>query len=276
MRAQRETLTREPIAAIPVAHFATVKTIDPPLRSLIGQRFEVIGRRAKRLLFRAEDENTLMVHLMSAGKLALAQKHTRSAVLVVGFESGTELVMTEGGSKRRAGAWLLITAGAGTGTRPHRPRAARSLVHCRRARPSRPGAPPPAARVPARPARDRRHRPGLCQRDPAGSHALAQHPLGQARPGRAGAAAHRDRRRAGRGRGAAGAALDQGPHHQGRPRLRGARSRGGAVPALRRSNPNGVVRRIHGVLLRHLPDRRAGAGRPAACRVFCATDLPSR
>ena len=107
VRAQRETLTREPIAAIPVAHFATVKTIDPPLRSLIGQRFEVIGRRAKRLLFRAEDENTLMVHLMSAGKLALAQKHTRSAVLVVGFESGTELVMTEGGSKRRAGAWLL-------------------------------------------------------------------------------------------------------------------------------------------------------------------------
>ncbi len=107
VRAQRETLTREPIAAIPVAHFATVKTIDPPLRSLVGQRFDVIGRRAKRLLFRAEDENTLMVHLMSAGKLAIAHKHTRSAVLVVGFDSGTELVMTEGGSKRRAGAWLL-------------------------------------------------------------------------------------------------------------------------------------------------------------------------
>lgn len=107
VRAQRETLTREPIAAIPVAHFATVKTIDPPLRSLVGQRFDLIGRRAKRLLFRAEDQNTLMVHLMSAGKLAIAQKHTRSAVLVVGFESGAELVMTEGGSKRRAGAWLL-------------------------------------------------------------------------------------------------------------------------------------------------------------------------
>jgi formamidopyrimidine-DNA glycosylase len=110
VRAQRETLTAEPIAAVPVAHFATVKTIDPPLASLVGQRFATVGRRAKRLLFEAEDGNTLMVHLMSAGKLVIAQKHTRSAVLVIGFESGTELVMTEGGSKRRAGAWLLAPA----------------------------------------------------------------------------------------------------------------------------------------------------------------------
>ena len=56
---------------MPVAHFATVKTIDPPLRSLAGQRFTAVGRRAKRLLFTAEDGNTLMVHLMSAGKLAV-------------------------------------------------------------------------------------------------------------------------------------------------------------------------------------------------------------
>ena len=110
VRAQRETLTAEPIAAVPVAHFATVKTIDPPLASLVGQRFATIGRRAKRLLFEAEDGNTLMVHLMSSGNLVIAHKHTRSAVLVSGFESGTELVMTEGGSKRRAGAWLLAPA----------------------------------------------------------------------------------------------------------------------------------------------------------------------
>ena len=108
--AQREALTSEPIAAIPVAHFATVKTIEPPLKSLVGQRFMSVGRRAKRLLFEADDRNTLMVHLMSAGKLTIANKHTRSAVLVVGFESGTELIMTEGGSKRRAGAWLLSPA----------------------------------------------------------------------------------------------------------------------------------------------------------------------
>ena len=51
--AQREALTAEPIAAVPVAHFATTKTIDPPLASLAGQRFTAVGRRAKRLLFTA-------------------------------------------------------------------------------------------------------------------------------------------------------------------------------------------------------------------------------
>ncbi len=48
-----------------------------------------------------------MVHLMSAGKLVIARKHTKTARLVVAFESGTELIMTETGSKRRAGVWLL-------------------------------------------------------------------------------------------------------------------------------------------------------------------------
>jgi len=105
--AQREVLTAEPIAAVPVAHFATTKTIDPPLRSLVGQRFTAVGRRAKRLLFSAEDGNTLMVHLMSAGRLAVGAKRLKTAMLVVEFESGRDLMMSESGHKRRAGVWLL-------------------------------------------------------------------------------------------------------------------------------------------------------------------------
>jgi formamidopyrimidine-DNA glycosylase len=104
--AQRERLTADPIEAVPSAHFATVKTIDPPIRSLAGQRFTDVGRRAKRLLFTAEDGNTLAIHLMSAGRLAVTPKPPKSAVLAVRFASGISLAMTEGGSKRRAGAWL--------------------------------------------------------------------------------------------------------------------------------------------------------------------------
>jgi formamidopyrimidine-DNA glycosylase len=104
--AHREGLCAEPIEAVPAAHFATVKTVDPPVASLVGQRFAAVGRRAKRLLFTAEDGNTLVVHLMSAGRLAITAKRPRSAVLAIRFESGTCLVMTEGGSKRRAGAWM--------------------------------------------------------------------------------------------------------------------------------------------------------------------------
>jgi formamidopyrimidine-DNA glycosylase len=105
--AQRDVLTAEPIAAVPVAHFATTKTIDPPLSSLVGQRFTSVGRRAKRLLFAAEDGNTLMVHLMSAGRLAVGARRLKTAMLVVQFESGRDLMMSESGHKRRAGVWLL-------------------------------------------------------------------------------------------------------------------------------------------------------------------------
>ena len=105
--AQRDTLTAEPIAAVPVAHFATLKTIDPPLASLAGQRFTAVGRRAKRLLFTASGGDTLMVHLMSAGRLAVGAKRLKTAMLVVEFESGPELMMSESGHKRRAGVWLL-------------------------------------------------------------------------------------------------------------------------------------------------------------------------
>jgi len=105
--AQREALTAEPIAAIPVAHFATVKTIDPPIVTLAGQRFTSVGRRAKRILFEAEGGDTLVLHLMSAGKLVVGGKRTKSARLVVEFEEGPDLTMTETGSKRRAAAWLL-------------------------------------------------------------------------------------------------------------------------------------------------------------------------
>jgi formamidopyrimidine-DNA glycosylase len=105
--AQREALTAEPVAGVPVAHFATVKTIDPPIASLAGQRFTSVTRRAKRILLRADGGDTLVLHLMSAGKLTVGGKRMKSAVLAVAFVSGRELVMSETGSKRRAAAWLL-------------------------------------------------------------------------------------------------------------------------------------------------------------------------
>jgi len=108
VRAQRDRLCAEPIAAVPVAHFATVKTIDPPIGDLVGRRFGDIRRRAKRLLFATQDGGpVLMMHLMSAGRLSVGPSHPKSSVLAVRFADGTELAMTEGGRKRRAGAWLL-------------------------------------------------------------------------------------------------------------------------------------------------------------------------
>jgi formamidopyrimidine-DNA glycosylase len=92
------------------AHIATLKTFDPPLRALEGKRFEGARRRGKWLLFPTEDgELQLRIHLMSAGRirhLAPGAKGPKKPALRLRFEDGGELVLTEAGSKKRAGAWL--------------------------------------------------------------------------------------------------------------------------------------------------------------------------
>jgi len=97
------------------AHVATLKTIDPPLRALDGRTLRV-ERRAKRFLLPTTDgELVLMVHLMSAGRLkhvAPGTKGAKTPMFRIRFEDGGELQLTEAGSKKRAGVWLLTPEGA--------------------------------------------------------------------------------------------------------------------------------------------------------------------
>lgn len=105
-----------PVQAFPIeqagpAHVATLKTFDPPLASLEGRRLAGAERRAKRLLFPTEDgELVLMIHLMSAGRvryLGAGEKGPKTPAFRLRFEGGGQLVLTEGGPKKRAGVWLL-------------------------------------------------------------------------------------------------------------------------------------------------------------------------
>ena len=92
------------------AHIATLKTFDPPLAALEGKRLEGARRRGKHLLFPTEDGAlVLRIHLMSAGRLRLLKagaKGPKSPAFRLRFEDGNELVLTEAGSKKRAGVWL--------------------------------------------------------------------------------------------------------------------------------------------------------------------------
>ena len=106
----------DPVSAFPIAkagpaHIATLKTFDPPLRVLEGRRFTGAVRRGKRLLFPTEDgQLVLLLHMMSAGRikyLAAGAKGPKTPAFQVEFQGGGRLVMTEGGPKKRAGAWLL-------------------------------------------------------------------------------------------------------------------------------------------------------------------------
>ncbi|MGI8421870.1 MAG: DNA-formamidopyrimidine glycosylase family protein [Gaiellaceae bacterium] len=109
-----------PVSAFPIeragpAHIATLKTFDPPLSALEGRRFSGAERRAKRLLFPTDDgELVLLVHLMSAGRiryLATGAKKPKTPAFRLRFEDGGELVLTEAGSKKCAGVWLLTPEG---------------------------------------------------------------------------------------------------------------------------------------------------------------------
>jgi formamidopyrimidine-DNA glycosylase len=120
MEAWRRALN-DPVSAFPIekagpAHVATLKTYDPPLSALEGRRLAGAERRAKRLLFPTEDgELVLLVHLMSAGRLRYlraGEKGPKTAAFRLRFEGGGELVLTEGGPKKRAGVWLLTPEAA--------------------------------------------------------------------------------------------------------------------------------------------------------------------
>ena len=105
-----------PIEKAGPAHIATLKTFDPPLATLEGRRLAGADRRAKRLLFPTEDgELVLLVHLMTAGRLRYLQpgeKGPKTPAFRLKFQGGAELVLTEAGSKKRAGVWLLTPEAA--------------------------------------------------------------------------------------------------------------------------------------------------------------------
>src|SRR3954469_20513597 len=120
MEAWRRALD-EPVRAFPIeqagpAHIATLKTFEPPLSTLDGRRLAGAERRAKRLLFpTADGELVLLVHLMSAGRLrylAAGEKGPKTPAFRLRFQGGGELVLTEGGPKKRAGVWLLTPEAA--------------------------------------------------------------------------------------------------------------------------------------------------------------------
>src|SRR5215210_7860529 len=120
MEAWRRQLD-EPVRAFPIAkagpaHVATLKTFDPPLSTLDGRRLAGARRRAKRLLFPTEDgELVLLVHLMTAGRLRFlraGEKGPKAPAFRLEFQGGRQLVLTEAGSKKRAGVWLLAPEAA--------------------------------------------------------------------------------------------------------------------------------------------------------------------
>jgi formamidopyrimidine-DNA glycosylase len=88
-----------------------LKTFDPPLGALTGERVTGVRRRGKHLIVQTTGALALLIHLMSAGRLQLYDKRAgprdRTSRLLVRLTDGRELRLREFGSKQAAWVKLL-------------------------------------------------------------------------------------------------------------------------------------------------------------------------
>lgn len=104
------------VAAATAHHPAVLHTADPPLSALAGRAVTGVHRRGKVLVIGAEGGLHLVLHLMSAGRLALRPgpaptRPGRGALLDLDLGDRGVLRMRELGTRRRATAHVLDDAG---------------------------------------------------------------------------------------------------------------------------------------------------------------------
>ncbi|MHB1536926.1 MAG: DNA-formamidopyrimidine glycosylase family protein [Solirubrobacteraceae bacterium] len=88
-----------------------MRTFAPPLSELVGRRLERVSRRGKHFVVGFSGGLSLLIHLMSAGRLQLHQKpagpRDRTSRLLLRVAPALELRLREFGSKQAAWAKLL-------------------------------------------------------------------------------------------------------------------------------------------------------------------------
>lgn len=91
-------------------HLTALKTFDPDPRTTHGSGLTRVGHRGKYLTLTFEGDRTYVVHLMQAGRLRPDAKRAnkpRGGMARWEFEDGDALLLTEPGTERKAGVWLI-------------------------------------------------------------------------------------------------------------------------------------------------------------------------
>lgn len=107
------------IRAFRVASPSVLRTYDPPYDSVVGTEVSGLRRIGKRIVWDLDDGKSLVIHLMVAGRLKWSDKRGGVIPKKVGlcawdFDHGT-LLLTEQGTKKRAGVWVFADAAAANG-----------------------------------------------------------------------------------------------------------------------------------------------------------------
>ncbi|MFA9271762.1 MAG: DNA-formamidopyrimidine glycosylase family protein, partial [Baekduiaceae bacterium] len=108
-----EALRGATIASSLAPGINALKTFDPPLHAVDGQPITAIHRRGKQFVIDVGDDLSLLIHLMSAGRLQLYDKRAgmrdRTSRLLLRIEGDPEreLRLREFGTKQAAWVKLL-------------------------------------------------------------------------------------------------------------------------------------------------------------------------
>jgi len=94
------------LEAVRVSSPFVLRSVDPPMSALSGQKVLAIRRMGKQIVFCLEGELFLVIHLMIAGRLQWRESRDsplagKINLAAFDFSSGT-LLLTEAGSKKRA------------------------------------------------------------------------------------------------------------------------------------------------------------------------------
>ncbi|REK09556.1 MAG: formamidopyrimidine-DNA glycosylase [Actinobacteria bacterium] len=100
----------ETLIGVRIASPSVLRTFDPPYDAPVGQSVTGFRRIGKRIVFGFPDDLFVVIHLMVAGRLRLeaAGKAIPKKVGLAAFDfDRASIVLTEQGTKRRAGIWVL-------------------------------------------------------------------------------------------------------------------------------------------------------------------------
>ena len=110
LAALRPRIQGQPLEAVRLASPFLLRTVDPPVSSLVGRRVENLRRLGKRIVIGFEDDLFAILHLMIAGRLHWKPRGAKIpgkvGLAAFDFPTGT-LALTEAGSKKRAALYVV-------------------------------------------------------------------------------------------------------------------------------------------------------------------------
>jgi formamidopyrimidine-DNA glycosylase len=109
------TVTDRDIVALSVRSPSLLKTYAPPVDDLVGDAVSGVRRRGKWLFFDTRAGRTLVVHLMTGGRLRRTDGKAapaRADGMIVRFADGTDLRVTEIGPRKQSAVHLVIGDGS--------------------------------------------------------------------------------------------------------------------------------------------------------------------